>query len=110
MHLRDCLIDAQTGNQVERGQGIRQEIDHERSVRMWYLTQRTGKEPGRQAVLKVQTMNDGKTSTYQKQPDTERVIQKYCDCQFTLAHMAPITKHMLATHYVALLTKKMQNP
>ena len=57
------------------------------------------------AVLKVQTLTNGKTSTYTKQPDTERVIQNQCECRFTMAHRAPTMKHSLGVKLRYLLDK-----
>ena len=93
MHLRNCLIDARAKNQIEIARGIKQKIDREHNVRMWYLIQRTVKDPSSPAVLKVQTVKNGKTSTYTKQADIERIIQKQYEYCFTLVHGAPITKH-----------------
>ena len=63
---------------------------------MWYLIQKTAKDPSSPAVLKVQTVTNGKkTSTYTKQPDIERGIQKQCEYRFTMAHRVPIMKHAL---------------
>ena len=73
----------------------KQVIGREHNVRMWYLIQKTMKDPSSPAVLKVQTVTNGKTSTYTKQPDIERVIQKQCEYRFTLAHRAPIMKHTI---------------
>ena len=74
--LRDCLIDARAKNQIERARGIKQRIDRKHNVRMWYLIQKIAKDPSSPAVFKVQTVTNGKTSTYTKPPDIERVIQK----------------------------------
>ena len=61
VHLRDCLIDAQAKQQEERARGIRQKIDREHNVRMWYLIQQTVKEPRSPAVIKVQKVVNGRT-------------------------------------------------
>ena len=53
------------------------------------------KDPGSPAVIKVQTVINRKTSTYTKQPESERVIQKQCKCRFTVTHRAPTMKHSL---------------
>ena len=58
--LRDCLIDAKAKNQIGRARGIKQKIDREHNVRMWYLIQKTVKDPSSTAVLKVQTVTNGK--------------------------------------------------
>ena len=72
-------LDAKAKNRIGRARGIKQKIDREHNVRMWYLIQKTVKDPNSPAVLRVQTVTNGKkTSTYTKQPDIERVIQKQC--------------------------------
>ena len=63
---------------------------------MWYLIQRTVKEPRNPAVIKVQKVVNGKTETYTEQAEVEATIQKECQVRFTLAHRAPIMKHLLA--------------
>ena len=60
---------------------------------MWYLIQKTVTDPSNSAVIKVQTVTNGRTSTYTKQVDIERVIHKQCEYGFTMAHRAPIMKH-----------------
>ena len=95
MHPNDCLIDSQAKNQVVRARGIKQKIDHEHNARMWYLMQRTVKDPSSPAVLKVQTVKNERISTCTDQADIERIIQKQCEYCFTLAHRAPIMKHTL---------------
>jgi hypothetical protein len=37
VHLRDCLIDAQTKKQHKRVTAIKQKCNREESKRMWYL-------------------------------------------------------------------------
>ena len=60
VHIRNCLIDAQAKQQKERARRIRQKIDREHNVRMWYLIQQTVKEPRNPAVIKVQKVVNGK--------------------------------------------------
>ena len=73
---------------------------------MWYLIQRTAKDPSSPAVLKVQIFKNGKTSTYTKQADIGRVIQKQCEYHFTLAHRAPTTKHTIGAKLTYLSDKE----
>jgi hypothetical protein len=54
VHLRDCLIDAQTKKQHEHVRDIKQTINQEESKRMWHLIRRTVKDPHSPSVLKVQ--------------------------------------------------------
>ena len=96
VHLRDCLLDAQAKQQKERVKGTRQQIDCEHNARMWYLIQRTVKEPRNPAVIKVQKVVNGRTETYSEQAEIEATIQKECQVRFTLAYRAPIMKHLLA--------------
>ena len=49
---------------------------------------------------------NGKTSTYTKQADIERVIQKQCEYHFTLAHRAPTTKHTIGAKLTYLSDKE----
>ena len=56
VHLRDYLIDARVENQVVRAHGIKQEIDREHNVRMWYLIQRTVTDPSSPVALKIHTV------------------------------------------------------
>ena len=95
MHLRNSFIDARAKNQIERARRIKHMIDQEHNVGMWYLIQRTVKDPSSPAVLKVQTIKNVKIPTYTKQADIEQVIQKQCEYRFTLAHRAPTMKHAL---------------
>ena len=43
--LRDCLIDARAKNQIGRARGIKQKIDQEYNIRMWYLIQKDSERP-----------------------------------------------------------------
>ena len=103
VHIRDCLIDAQSKQQQERANGSRQKIDRKHNVRMWYLIQRTVKQPRNLAVIKAQKIVDGKTETYTEQAEVKATIQKECQIRFTLAHRAPIMKHLLANKLKCLL-------
>jgi hypothetical protein len=44
VHLRDCLLDAQSKKQYEQAKAIKQKLNQEESKRMWYLIQRTVKD------------------------------------------------------------------
>jgi hypothetical protein len=54
VHLRDCLIDAQTKKQHGCVRLIKQTTHREESKRMWYLIKCTVKDPHSPSVLKVQ--------------------------------------------------------
>jgi uncharacterized cysteine cluster protein YcgN (CxxCxxCC family) len=51
VHLRDCLLDAQSKNQNKRAQAIKQKLHCKESKRMWYLIKRTVKDPHSPSVL-----------------------------------------------------------
>ncbi len=95
VHLRDCLIDAQTKCQHNRARDIKQTINREESKRMWYLIKRTVKDPHSPSVLKVQRVIGGKTNKYAIQEDAENAIQRECKVRFSLAHSAPIMTTLL---------------
>jgi hypothetical protein len=95
VHLRDCLIDAQTKKQHDRVRDIKQKINREESKRMWYLIKRTVKDPHSPSVLKVQRVLDGETKEYFIQEDVENAIQRECEIRFSLAHSAPIMSTLL---------------
>ncbi len=54
IHLRNCLIDAQTKRQHKHVAAIKQKCNREESKRMWYLIKQTVKDPASPSVLKVQ--------------------------------------------------------
>jgi hypothetical protein len=56
---------------------------------MWYLSQRTVKDPCSPSVLKVQRVVKGETQEYMVQEDVEQAIQRECEMRFSLAHSAP---------------------
>ena len=95
VHLRDCLIDAQTKRQHKRVAAIRQKCNREESKRMWYLIKRTVKDPTNPSVLKVQRVVDGEVKDYVVQEDVEQAIQHECQIRFTLAHSVPIMQTLL---------------
>ena len=95
VHLRDCLIDAQTKRQHKRVAAIRQKCSREESKRMWYLIKRTVKNPANPSVLRVQRVVNGEVKEYIMQEDVEQAIQRECEIRFTLAHSAPIMKSLL---------------
>ena len=74
VHLRDCLIDAQTKRQHKRVAAIRQKCSREESKRMWYLIKRTVKNPANQSVLRVQRVVNGEVKEYIIQEDVEQAI------------------------------------
>ena len=62
---------------------------------MWYLIQRTVKDPRSPSVLKVQRVVKGETKEYTVQEDVEQAIQRECEVRFLLAHSAPIMTTLL---------------
>jgi len=95
VHLRDCLIDAQTKRQHKRVATIRQKCNREESKQMWFLIKRTVKDPMNPSVLRVQRVVDGEVKDYVVQEDVEQAIQCECEIRFTLAHSAPIMQTLL---------------
>ena len=58
-HNRNMLLDAQDKGDVERVKAIKKNINREHNRRMWYLIQKTVKDPRAPPVLKVQRVIDG---------------------------------------------------
>jgi hypothetical protein len=54
VHLRDCLVDAQSKWQHKQVAEIKQTCNHKDSKWMWYLIKRTVKDPHSLSVLRVQ--------------------------------------------------------
>jgi hypothetical protein len=95
VHLRDCLIDAQTKKQHVRVRNIKQTMNREESKRMWHLIKRTIKDPHSPSMLKVQRVLGGETKEYIIQEAMENVIQRECEIRFSLTHSAPIMSTLL---------------
>ncbi len=95
VHLRDCLIDAQSKRQHKRAAEIKQKCNHEESKRIWYLIKRTVKDPHSWSVLRVQWVVEGKVKEYTVQDEVEHAIQSECEIRFSLAHSAPIMTTLL---------------
>jgi hypothetical protein len=95
VHLRDCLIDAQTKKQCNRVAAIKQKCNQEESKRMWYLIKQTVKDPHSPSVLRVQRVVNGEVKEYIIQEDVKQAIQHECEIRFSLAHSAPIMKTLL---------------
>ena len=74
VHLRDCLLDAQSKRQNERAKAIKLKLHREESKRMWYLIKRTVKDPHSPSVLKVQRVVEGKIKEHTVQEDVEQAI------------------------------------
>ena len=72
VHLRDCLLDAQSKHQNERAKAIKLKLHREESKRMWYLIKRTVKDPHSPSVLKVQRVVEGNIEEYTVQEDVEQ--------------------------------------
>jgi hypothetical protein len=64
VHLRDCLLDAQSKKQYEQAKAIKQKLNQEESKRMWYLIQRTVKDHHSPSVLRVQRVGGGTVKEY----------------------------------------------
>jgi hypothetical protein len=89
VHVRYCLIEAQTKRQHKRVAEIKQRINREESKRMWYLIKRTVKDPHSPSVLKVQRVIEGEVYEFNEQEEVEHAIQRECKIRFSLAHSAP---------------------
>jgi hypothetical protein len=95
VHLRDCLIEAQTKKQHKRVAEIKQGINCEKSKRMWYLIKRTIKDPHSPNVLRVQCVIEREVNKFNEQEEVEHAIQRECKIRFSLAHSAPIMNTLL---------------
>jgi hypothetical protein len=82
VHLRDCLLDAQSKRQSERAKAIKLKLHREESERMWYLKKRTVKDPHSPSVLKVQRVVEGEIQDYTVQEGVEQAIQQECEVRF----------------------------
>ena len=71
-------------------------MDREENVKMWTNIKYVVKDPRSSQVLKVQRLEHGVVCEYINKEDIERVVQEECKSRFTLAHNAPIMKHLLA--------------
>jgi len=95
VHLRDCLLDAQSKRQNERAKAIKLKLHREESKTMWYLIKRTVKDPHSPSILKVQRVVEGEIKEYTVQEDFVQAIQRECEVRFLLAHSAPIINLLL---------------
>jgi hypothetical protein len=91
VHLRDCLLDAQSKRQNEQAND-KLKLHREESKRMWYLMV---KDPHSPSVLRVQRVVEGEINKYTVQEDIEQAIQRECEVRFLLAHSAPIMNSLL---------------
>lgn len=82
VHLRDCLIDAQTKRQHKRVPAIKQKCHWEENKRMGYLIKQTVKDPHSPSVLRVQRVVNGEVKEYIIQEDVEQAIQRKCKSAF----------------------------
>ena len=80
IHLRDCLLDAQTKRQNKRAKAIKQKLHREESKRMWYLIKRTVKDPHSLSVLRVQRVVKGEVKEYTVQEDVEQRSNESAKC------------------------------
>jgi hypothetical protein len=74
VHLRDCLLDAQSKRQNKRAKAIKLKLHREESKRKWYLIKRTVKDPHSPSVLKVQRVVEREIKEYTVQEDVEQAI------------------------------------
>ena len=95
VHLRECLINAQTRQQHKRVAAVKQRCNQEESKRMWYFIKRTVKDLANPSVLRVQRVVNGEVKDYIVQKDVEQAIQRECKICLTFAHSAPIMKSLL---------------
>jgi hypothetical protein len=95
VHLRDCLIEAQTKRQHKRVAEIKQRINCEESKRMWYIIKRIIKDPRSPSVLRVQRVIEGEVNEFNEQEEVEHAIQREYEIRFSLAHSAPIMNTLL---------------
>jgi hypothetical protein len=107
VHLRDCLLDAQSNDQNERTQAIKQKLHHEESKWMWYLIKRTVKDPHSPSVLRVQRVIKGEVKEFTVQEDVEYAIQQECKVRFSLAQSAPIMNTLLGEKLQYLSNKSL---
>jgi hypothetical protein len=76
VHLRNCLIDAQTKKEHKKVVAIKQKCNREeKSKRMWYLIKRTVKDPHSPSILRVQRVVNKEVEEYTVQEDIEQAIQ-----------------------------------
>ncbi len=64
VHLRDCMLDAQSKQQNKQSKAIKQMLHHEESKQMCYLIKRMVKDPHSPSDLKVQRIIDGEVEEY----------------------------------------------
>ena len=64
VHLRNCLINAQTKRQHKQVAAIKQRCNQEESKRMWYLIKQIVKDPANPSVLRVQWVVNGEVKDY----------------------------------------------
>jgi hypothetical protein len=74
---------------------------------MWYLIQRTVKEPHSPSVLKVQRVVEGEIKECTVQEDVKQAIQRECEVRFLLAHSAPIMNSLLGKKLQYLLDESL---
>jgi hypothetical protein len=95
VHLRDCLIDAQTKKQHKQVTAIKQKCNQEESKCMWYSIKQRVKDPLSPSVLRVQWVVNGEVKEYIIQEDVKQAIQQECKVRFSLAHSASNMKTLL---------------
>ena len=82
VHLRNCLIDAQTKHQHIQVATIKQKCNREEGKHMWYLIKRTVRDPHSPSILWVQQVVEGEVKEYTAQEDKEQAIRRECKVRF----------------------------
>jgi hypothetical protein len=95
VHLRDCLIEAQTKKQHKKVAAIKQKCNCKESKHMWYLIKRTVKDPHSPSALRVQQVVEGEVKEFTEQEEVEHAIQRECKLRLSLAHSTPIMTTLL---------------
>ena len=95
-HLRNCLIVAQEKKNKTKVKAIKQIMNREQNVKMWYNIKTVVRDPRSPQVLRVQRVEDGELCEYNTKEEVEQVVQEECNARFTRAHKAPVMKNPLA--------------
>ena len=93
--LREWLLEAESKHQQERAKGIKEKMEREGNKKMWYVINRSQKDPGGKAIHTVQRVIDGELQESIQQEDTEQFIFEETEVRFGLANDAPISRTTL---------------
>ena len=94
-HLRECLLDAESKNQEDRARGIKATIQREKNAKMWYVINRSQKDPGGKSIHSVQKVVNGQVVDSTSKEETVQFIFGETEFRFQLATDAPINKTKL---------------